>query len=181
MVGFKRPYEAEDDYKVMHKNPANNDSRGRLEDHRHRRPSPPDRKSSPARRGPSPPRGRQPSPPMHLRQPRNPSEVRHDDQRRADESYHPSEAAHHPPTLPSMQQQPRPPPPPPTANDQHVPSAEPVRDDRRETFESAARKMEVDEDYDDEVDDDKRMGGSGARNSPRSGMMNGQAQAEVVA
>ena len=60
--------------------------------------------------------------------------------------------------------------------------AEPSRDERRETFESAARKMEVDEDYDDEGDDDKRLGGSGGRNSPqRSGLMNGQPKTEVTA
>ncbi|KAL8727680.1 MAG: hypothetical protein Q9181_005620 [Wetmoreana brouardii] len=170
-TGFKRSYEPEDDYKVMHKNPANNDSRSRLEDHRHRRPSPPDRKPSPPRRGPSPLRGRQPSPPMQHQ--RNSSEARHEDQRRADESYHPSEAAHHPPTLPSMQQQP--------PVEQHPSLAEPGRDDRRENLESAARKMDMDEDYDDDGEDDKRMGGSGGRNSPRNGgIMNGQPKTEVA-
>ncbi|KAL8700211.1 MAG: hypothetical protein Q9224_001069 [Gallowayella concinna] len=165
-TGFKRAYEAEDDYKMMHKNPATDDTRSRLENHRHRRPSPPDRKPSPARRGPSPPRGRQPSPPVP--HPRNASEVRHEEQRRADETYHPSEAAHHPPALPSMQQA--------GPTDHHPTSADSGRDERRETFEAAARKMDVDEDYDDEGE-----GGSGGRNSPQRGMVNGQPKTEVAA
>lgn len=60
--------------------------------------------------------------------------------------------------------------------------AEPGRDERQETYESAARKMEVDEDYDDEGDDDKRISGSGGQNSPQhGGMMNGQPKTEVTA
>lgn len=60
--------------------------------------------------------------------------------------------------------------------------AELGRDERRETFESAARKMEVDEDYDDDGEEDKRLGSSGGRNSPqRGGMLNGQAKTEVTA
>ncbi|KAL8716624.1 MAG: hypothetical protein Q9225_006057 [Loekoesia sp. 1 TL-2023] len=171
-TGFKRSFDSDDDYRMMHKNPANDDTRSRLENHRHRRPSPPDRKPSPPRRGPSPPRGRQPSPPV--RHQRNLSEARHEDQRRADESYHPSEAAHHPPTLPSIQQQPPP--------EHHASLAEPGRDERREMFESAARKMEVDEDYDEDGEDDKRLGGSGGRNSPQRGsIVNGQPKTEVTA
>ncbi|KAI4142275.1 MAG: hypothetical protein L6R39_005004 [Caloplaca ligustica] len=165
-TGFKRSFESEDEYKLMHKNPANDETRSRLENHRHRRPSPPDRKPSPPRRGPSPPRGR-PHEPLFLN-PGRPSEER--------ELYRPSEAAHHPPTLPSMQQEaPQP--------EHHGPSmAEPGRDERQETYESAARKMEVDEDYDDEGDDDKRISGSGGQNSPQhGGMMNGQPKTEVTA
>lgn len=60
--------------------------------------------------------------------------------------------------------------------DHHPASAESARDERRETFEAAARKMEVDEDYDDEGE-----GGSGGRNSPQRGMMNGQPKTEVAA
>lgn len=72
---------------------------------------------------------------------------------------------------------------PVSAGEQHSSIADGARDERRETFEPAARKMEVDEDYDDEGEDDKRVGGSGGRNSPTrsSGMMNGQAKSEVVA
>ena len=170
-TGFKRSYESgEDDYKMMHKNPANGESRGRLEDHRHRRASPPDRKASPPRRGLTPPRGRQPSPP--IRHQRNSSEARHEDQRRADENYHPSEAAHHPPQLTSLHQQ----------QPEHPSSvAEAGRDDHRDAYESAARKMDVDEDYDEDGEDEKRMGGSGTRSPQRGGMMHGQAKAEVAA
>lgn len=51
------------------------------------------------------------------------------------------------------------------------------RDDRRDPYESAARKMEVDEDYDDEGEDEKRVVNSGGRNSPR-GPVNGQTKQE---
>ena len=97
--------------------------------------------------------------------------ARREEQRRADENYYPSEAAHHPPTLPSMHQQPPPQP-------EHLPSvAENARDDHREAYESAARKMDVDEDYDDEGEDEKRGANSAGRNSPR-GMLNGQPKQE---
>ncbi|KAL8739382.1 MAG: hypothetical protein Q9190_007821 [Brigantiaea leucoxantha] len=169
---FKRPYESDDDYKMVHKNPANGESISRLEDHRHRRPSPPDRKPSPLRRGPSPPRGRQPSPTLRHR--RGSSEARLEDQRRANENYHPSEAAHHPPALPSMHlQQPQ--------AEHHQSLNEPGRDDRREVYEPAARKMEVDEDYDDDGEEEKRTGGSGGQSSPQGGMMNGPTKTEVAA
>lgn len=46
---------------------------------------------------------------------------------------------------------------------------EPEREDRKETYESAARKMEVDEDYDDEGEAEKRDG------------LNGQPKQEVSA
>ncbi|KAL9038492.1 MAG: hypothetical protein Q9214_005257 [Letrouitia sp. 1 TL-2023] len=170
-TSLKRPYEPDDDYKMMHKNPANGDSRGRLESLHHRRPSPPDRKPSPGRRGPSPARGRQSTPPSRHR--RGSSEARHENQRRADENYHPSEAAHHPPALPSMHHQQSQP-------EHRQPLTETNRDDRRD-YEPAARKVEVDEDYDDEVEDEKRAGGSGGRGSPQRGMVNGQAKAEVAA
>ena len=55
------------------------------------------------------------------------------------------------------------------------------REDRKETYESASRKMDVDEDYDDEGEEDKKGGASGGRNSPARGMMNGQPKQEVLA
>ncbi len=67
-----------------------------------------------------------------------------------------------------MQQQPPP--------DHHATSADPVKVERRETYEAAARKMEVDEDYDDDGE-----GGSGGRNSPQRSMMNAQPKTEVAA
>ena len=150
--GFKRMLEGEEDYKAMHKKPANGENRSRLEDHHHHRASPPDRIPSP-RDGHS----------------RGSSEVRREDVRRTNENYHPSEAAHHPPLLPSMHQ----------AQD-HLPSSiDAPRDDRREAYEAAARKMEVDEDYDEEGEDEKRIGGSGGRSTPQRGMMNGPTKIEA--
>ena len=105
-------------------------------------------------------------------------DARREEQRRADQSYHPSEAAHHAPALPSLRSQSEhlPPPPPP-------PASEPARDERRDPYEPAARKVEVDEDYDDDGEaDEKRIMGSGGRNSPigpgRS-IMNGQPKIEA--
>ena len=171
--GFKRMLDTEEDYKGIHKVPANGESRSRFEDPNYRRHSPSDRKPSPRQR-PGSPRGRQPSSP--IRHTRSSSEARHEEQRQADENYHPSEAAHHPPTLPSMhQQQPQP--------REHLPPINDTgRDERsREAYESAARKMDVDEDYDDEGEDEKRTGGSGGRNSPQRGMMNGPTKIEAQA
>ena len=175
--GFKRMHESDDDYKGMHKIPANGETRSRMDDHIYRRQSsPPDRKPTPRQR-PSPPRGRQP--PSPIRHPRDSSEVRREEQRRADENYHPSEAAHHPPTLPSMHQQPQ----PQVQAQEHLPPiSDTGRDERnREAYESAARKMDVDEDYDDEGEDEKRLGGSGGRNSPQRSMMNGPTKIEAQA
>jgi glucose repression mediator protein len=85
------------------------------------------------------------------------------------EAYHPSEAAHHPPTLPAIHAEP----------EQHLPPmAEAPRDERKEAFEGAARKMEIDDDYNDEAEDEKRAGGSGGRTSPQRGLLNGQAKTE---
>ena len=150
---FKRMIEPEDDYKVPNKKPANGDSRNRLDDLHYRR-------SSPTERPPSP----------RERHRRSSSEAHREDQRRANDNYHPSEAAHHPPSLPSLHPQ-----------QEHLSQvSEPPRDDRRETYEPAARKMDVDEDYDDEAEEEKRLGGSGGRNSPQRGLINGQAKAEPL-
>lgn len=170
LTGYKHRLDPDEDYKLNHKIPANGGSRSRLENHHHRRPSPPDRKPSPRGR-PSSPRGRQPSPPIRHR--RGSSEARLEDQRLANENYHPSEAAHHPPTLPSMLQQ------PPPQHDHLPPMSETVRDDRQDVYESASRKMEINEDYDDEENDDKRAGGSGGRNSPQRNILNGQPKIEA--
>ena len=151
---FKRMVE-EDDYKLPNKKPVNGDTRARLEDHNYRRDSPTER----------PPQ----SPPRHRR---SSSEIRREEQiRRADMNYHPSEAAHHPTSLPPLHSHP-----------EHLPPvAEPPREARREPFrdEPAAREVDVDDNYDDEGEDDKRMVGSGGRNSPQSrGLMNGQTKVE---
>lgn len=74
-----------------------------------------------------------------------------------------------------QQQQPQP-------QEQLPPINDAGRDERsREAYESAARKMEVDEDYDDDGEDEKRNGSSGGRNSPQRGMMNGQTKIEAPA
>lgn len=172
--GLKRSHESDDEYKVSNKHITNGENRIRLDDHLHRRPSPPDRKSSPRARQASP-RGRPQSPPYGRpaspRHSRSSSAARRDERRRADENYHPSEAAHHPSTLPSMNQQPPNEPP-------QTPASETGRDERRETYEAAARKMEVDEDYDDEGEDQKRKE---ERNSPQHNIMNGQPKVEIQA
>ena len=170
LASFKHRLDPDEDYKINHKIPANLETRNRLENHHHRRPSPPDRKPSPRGRQ-TPPRGRQPSPPRHRR---GSSEARLEDQRQANENYHPSEAAHHPPTLPSMLQQ-----QPPPQHEHLPPIGENGRDDRREAYEPASRKIEINEDYDDEDNDEKRIGGSGGRNSPQRSIMNGQPKIEA--
>ncbi|KAJ9664898.1 glucose repression mediator protein [Coniosporium apollinis] len=128
------------------------EKRPRLEDHHHRRPSPPpgpERIATPARRSP------------HGTEPR-----RLDEPPRLNDGYHPSEAAHHPPSLPSIHhtqsQQP-----------QNRQISEAPKEERREPHEPAVRKMDVDEDYDDDGEDEKRNGMiRSGRNSPR-GSANG--------
>lgn len=142
----KRIREWEDDQSV--KRPATDESRSRLDEIKLQRQSPQPLKVS--------------TPPN-----RSPSELRRLDEQRPSSTYHPSEAAHHPPappSLPSMQtiaqpspsrasappqEEQRPAPPPPAA---------PV-------YEPAARKMEVDENYDDSGDDDKRSAKHESRRS----------------
>ncbi|TLD36965.1 TPR-like protein [Venturia nashicola] len=94
---------------------------------------------------------------------------RAEEQRRANVDYHPSEAAHHPPSLamgahqqqqqqqqqlPQQSHQPTPT-PQPQALSRDVRMSEPVAEERiREPqHEPAARKMEVDENYDDDEDE----------------------------
>lgn len=165
-VGPKRMREWEDEPSPVKKT-ASDENRARMDDMHHRRPSTPPRE--------------------FLR--RSSSEARRaEDQRRANENYHPSEAAHHPHThslpahLPPMQsapgavhEQPQSLPP--------APKDYPMEDRDRERKglehqvpppppppmnepERAARKMEVDEDYDDEGDDEKKGTGSGPTSGP---------------
>lgn len=69
-------------------------------------------------------------------------------------------------------------PAPPAPEPSHPAPPETERDDKKESFEAAARKVDVDEDYDDEPQDDKRRDGSGGRNSPQRNSLNGSAKAE---
>lgn len=179
-TGFKRAHESDEEQMAPIKHAANGETRSRLEDHHHRRPSPPDRKASP-RQMPisprdmvSPPRGRVVTPPR--RHSRSSSGARREEQRRADENYHPSEAAHHPPTLPMV------PPPAQAPNEAPpTPASDVGRDERKEAYEAAARKMDVDEDYDDDPEDEKRKSGSGGRSSPLRGSATGPANVESEA
>jgi general transcriptional corepressor CYC8 len=119
-----------------------------------------------APRPPSVPAMNQASPPS-ARRSLDVDARRAEEQRRANESYHPSEAAHHP-ALPSINPQQTPTPAP-----QNLPRlSEPVKEERREPgppqIEPASRKMEVDENYDDDGEDEKRPVSKSERESPRS-------------
>lgn len=148
-AGPKRGREWEGDSTPVKKH-ATEETKARLDDHVSRRVSPP---------------GQIPSPALHRR---SSSEIRRENERRANETYHPSEAAHHPLSLPSMHAP------------QHLPPiSDAPKDDRKEQIEPAARKMDVDEDYDKDSEDEKRGSGSGARNSPPNGLSNGQPKQEA--
>lgn len=161
---------------------ASEETRARLDEQVTRRVTPPNRMPSPGEM-----------------QRRSSSEVRREDQRRINENYHPSEAAHHPPTLPSIQHMPPhpsggpslppmaessapasngPPSGPPSA--QLPVKEEPTRVEQGPAHEPAARKMDVDENYDDD-EDDKRVAkgspgsGSGSVNNSTSGGLSGGA------
>ncbi|KAH8424688.1 putative transcriptional corepressor Cyc8 [Aspergillus melleus] len=164
---------------------ANEETRARLDEQVTRRVTPPNRMPSPGEM-----------------QRRSSSEIRREDQRRINENYHPSEAAHHPPTLPSIQHMPPhpsggpslppmaessapasngPPSGPPSA--QLPIKEEPTRGEQAPAHEPAARKMDVDENYDDD-EDDKRAStvakgspgsGSGSVNNSNSGGLSGGA------
>ncbi|WEW57055.1 glucose repression mediator protein [Emydomyces testavorans] len=132
----------------------------------------------------------------HERRRRSSSEARRDEQRRAHDNYHPSDAAHHPPSLPPIQHmQPQQAPKIPSVPDTpgtvqtapipSLPSAglasasavPPEERDRKDQLhahhEPPARKMEVDEDYDDDGEDDKKAGVLQKGGSPGGGTANG--------
>ncbi len=170
-VGPKRMREWEDESSA--KKPASEEARARMDDIRHRRPSTPPHE--PYRRNSS--EARRFEEQRRVDEQRRMEEIRRSEeqQQRHSNDYHPSEAAHHPPThgmsshLAPMQSGPSQipshmhdgplsggpdpkdypqedrkrlehPPPPPSLN-------EPER---------AARKVDVDEDYDDSGEDDKK-------------------------
>lgn len=174
-VGPKRMREWEEEHAI--KKPETNETRARMDDVRHRRPSTPPRESF--RRGSSEAR-------------RQEDQRRADEHRRINDNYHPSEAAHHPPQhalppptnhLPPLQQGSAPPtheaslpPPPPQAPMGTAPAVkdfppeeskyaaeERERERGREhpsvtaEPERAARKMDVDEDYDDDGEEEKKV------------------------
>ena len=55
------------------------------------------------------------------------------------------------------------------------------RDERKEGYEAAARKVNVDEDYDEEGEEEKRKTGSGGRNSPQRAPATGPATIQAEA
>jgi glucose repression mediator protein len=166
-VGPKRMREREEETAV--KKQANEENRARLEDIRHRRASrsPHDgrrRNSSEARRQDEPRRVEEPR--------------RQEEPRPANDSYHPSEAAHHPQTHSAVSSQ-----LPPIQPGQSAPSGEKLpsvatpKEERPETTptrsaapvsepERAARKMDVDENYDDSGEDDKKASTAMNGNAP---------------
>lgn len=125
-------------------------------------------------------------PSTHERPPSQPNHAHMEELRRAEEhrrindGYHPSEAAHHPPALGpvsgSAPPQPRVSTPQNEAPIHSFTSQNGPRPKESPPHEPPARKMEVDEDYDDDGDDEKRVPASttsSRRESPR--MERGQA------
>lgn len=114
-----------------------------------------------------------PSPPAKVATPpnRSPSELRRIEEPRPMSAYHPSEAAHHLPSLPSMQsitqQSPRMSAPP--QEEHRAPPPAPAQP--APVYEPAARKMDVDENYDDSGDDRSATKQESRRSSPKA--MNG--------
>lgn len=180
-VGPKRMREWEDEREA--KKPTTEETRARMEDVRHRRPSTPPR-LEPYRRNSSEARRfdeRRMEDARRAEEQRRVEDMRRaDEQRHGNEGYHPSEAAHHPQShsvpahLPPMQQgpssmqglmhdapgpQPGPakkeyPPGPEERRMEHPPVAHPPAVSNEP--ERAIRKMEVDEDYDDSGEEDKK-------------------------
>lgn len=61
-----------------------------------------------------------------------------------------------------------------------TPVSDSGREERREAYEAAARKVEVDENYTDEgSEEEKRKEGSGGGNSPQHNNTNGQPKVEA--
>ncbi|KAF2718472.1 TPR-like protein [Polychaeton citri CBS 116435] len=150
----KRMREWEDDTSIGAKKPASEETRSRLDEIKMHRPSPPQHVATPPNR--------------------SPSEMRRMDEQRPSSTYHPSEAAHHPPTLPSMQnithQSPRMSAPPQEDHRAPPPPPAPKPPQTPPVYEPAARKMEMDENYDDSGDEEKRTASKhgSTRNSPKT-------------
>ncbi|KAF2017084.1 TPR-like protein [Aaosphaeria arxii CBS 175.79] len=126
------------------KPPANDEKRQKLEEPHSRRPSPPPHRIS--------------SPQIQRHSPQDAP-----DARRFNDGYHPSEAAHHPPSLPPMTAA-----PPPLPRMTETPKQE-----RPEHHEPAARRVDVDENYDDEGEESKPNAPKSERSSPRNAPTNG--------
>ncbi|RYC60108.1 hypothetical protein CHU98_g6102 [Xylaria longipes] len=187
-VASKRMREWEDEPAM--KKPASEENRSRMHDVTHRRPSTPPR--DPYRRSPEGHRFDEQRRMEDRRgeDQRRPEEMRRaDEQRHGNEPYHPSEAAHHPPThtmppnhLPPMQSGPSPmpgilhEPPQPSPAPKEYPQEDRSRLEHPPALalpqmnepERAARKMDVDEDYDDSGEEEKKVGNVGPTSGPAS-------------
>lgn len=203
----KRMREWEDDREA--KKPASDENRARMDDHRHRRPSTPPREpyrrnSSEARRFEE---QRRMEEQRRVDDQRRADDMRRaeEQQRHVNDNYHPSEAAHHPhnhtipphlapiqqngpspmqniihegaPAPPAAASGPPPPPPEERQRMEHPPAPHPAPINEPER---AARKMDVDEDYDDSGEEDKKTGsgpgsatGEQKNATPTSAGMNG--------
>ncbi|KAI0025109.1 hypothetical protein F4780DRAFT_722274 [Xylariomycetidae sp. FL0641] len=189
-VASKRRREWEDDPAI--KKPASDETRSHIQETIHRRPSTPPRDPrDPYRRSPDAHRFEEQR--RMDEQRRADDQRRVEDMRRAEEqrhindNYHPSEAAHHPPAhsmppnhLPPMQSGPSPmqglihdgPQPSPAAKEytqeerrlDHPSAPAPQMNEP----ERAARKMEVDDDYDDSGEEEKKVPINGTAPGPGS-------------
>jgi general transcriptional corepressor CYC8 len=134
---------------------ANEETRAHLDDHMSRRVSPPGRMSSST---------------VTDFPRRSSSEIRRENERRVNENYHPSEVAHQPNAVPPQQ----------------IPSMQTMfepapKEDRPDPVEPAARRVEVDEDYDNNSEEEKRNTGSGgARVSPPNAPSAGPLKQEMA-
>lgn len=171
-VGPKRLREWEDEPSV--KKQVTEENRNRLDDMRHRRPSTPPRDAYRRNSGDS----------RRLEDQRRVDEPKKEELRAPNDNYHPSEAAHHPQShsvgtnqLPPMQPSSAPPNDKatsvpvlkeerPTADQASTIAATPAVS---ETAERAARKMDVDEDYDDSPEDEKKPIPAGNASGTASG------------
>jgi len=156
----KRLREWEDDSTGSQKKVATEESRSRLDEIKMQRTSP---------------REKMATPPV-----RSPSEVRRMDEQRPTSAYayHPSEAAHHPQSLPSMQSITQPS-PRASVQPQEDHRAPPPPPQPAPVYEPAARKMDVDENYDDSGDDKSATKQESRRNSPKA--VNGGGNSMAVA
>ena len=146
----KRPREWDEDPNAV-KKLSTDESRSRLDEIKMHRGSPTEAMGTPPNR--------------------SPSELRRTDEQRPMSAYHPSDAAHHPPALPPMHSITQPSPSTSTApqEDQRAPLPPPQP---APVYEPAARKMDVDENYDDSGDDRSATKQESQRNSPHSGIAN---------
>lgn len=147
-VPVKRLREWEDDSSSSSKKLSTDESRSRLDEIKTQRASPGEKLSTPPR----------PSP----------GELRRGEEPRPPSAYRPSEAAHHPPTLPSVMAITQPSPAPPSSlPPQEEPARAPSVPQPAPAFEPAARKMEVDENYDDSGDDKPAPKQESQKSSPK--------------